>query len=71
MADKKPKAKKSSGSSAVSKILNNPLYEVVIHTIAKFAEDSVHDPDSRDELKKGLQPLYDALQDLYAADTTK
>lgn len=70
MADKKPKAKKSSGSS-VDKILNNPLYEVVIQTIAKFAEDSVHNPDTRDQLKKGLQPLYNALKDLYAEDATQ
>jgi len=65
MAAKKP----SKVKSAVSKVLNNPLYEVVIQTIAKFAEDSVHNPDSRAELKKGLQPLYSALQDLYADDS--
>lgn len=59
---------KKKGSSSVSKILDNPFYGVVIQTIAKFAEDSVHNPDSRAELKKGLQPLYNSLQDLYADD---
>lgn len=63
------KSSKKSVGSKVSKVLNNPLYEVVIQTIAKFAEDSVHNPDSRAELKKGLQPLYNALQDLYADDS--
>lgn len=57
---------KKKGPSSVNNILNNPLYSVVIQTLAKFAEDSVHNPDSRDQLKKGLQPLYNALQDLYA-----
>ncbi len=55
--------------SKVSSIVSNPFYEVVIQTIIKFAEDSVHNPDSRDEMKKALQPLYNALQDLYGGNS--
>ena len=68
MATKAKPAKK--GSSNISKLLGNPFYEAILHSLINYAQMSVHDPAARAQLKQGLQPLKDALDDLYADDSS-
>ena len=58
-------AGKPNVKQVIHKLVSNPLYEAVVHSLINLAAQTVHNPDSKEYLQIELQPLKDALDDLY------